>query len=121
MLLARGGGTHSDRSMRMMGTVLYEISRELVKIGKPVAAHLLQADESAIEFVNGKFKIKTTGQETDMQEVAAVYAEFSGSSNPLMFEYFQKGRIKAFPYGASAAEVEIDPDTGDMTICRYDV
>ena len=121
MLLARGGGTHSDRSMRMMGTVLYEISKELVKIAKPVAAHLLQADESAIEFVNGKFKIKTTGQETDMQEVAAVYAEFSGSSNPLMFEYFQKGRIKAFPYGASAAEVEIDPDTGDMTICRYGI
>ena len=121
MLLERGGGTHSDRSMRMMGTVLYEISKELVEIAKPVAAHLLQADESAVEFVDGKFKIEATGQATDMQEVAAAYAEFSGSSDPLMCEYFQQGRIKAYPYGASAAEVEIDPDTGDMTIFKYGI
>jgi aerobic carbon-monoxide dehydrogenase large subunit len=121
LLLARGGGTHSDRSMRMMGTVLYEISKDLIKQAKPVAAHLLQADESAIEFLDGKFRIEETGQETDMQAVAAAYVEFSGSDAPLMSEYFQEGRIKAYPYGASAAEIEIDPETGDMTIERYGI
>jgi carbon-monoxide dehydrogenase large subunit len=119
--LARGGGTHSDRSMRMMGTVLYEISKELIKIATPVAAHLLQADESAVKFIDGKFRVDESDQETDFQEVAAAYAEFTGTPEPLMSEYFQEGRIKAYPYGASAAEVEIDPDTGDMTVCKYGI
>jgi len=121
MLLARGGGTHSDRSMRMMGTVLYEISKELIEKAKPVAAHLLQAEASAVEFAQGKFRIEETGQETDIQAVAVAYAEFTGSPEPLMSEYFQEGRIKAYPYGASAAEIEIDPDTGAMTICKYGI
>ncbi len=117
--LARGGGTHSDRSMRMMGTVLYEISKEIIEISKPVAAHLLQADKDAIEFSDGKFRIEATGQETDILAVAAAYPEFHGSGDPLTSEYFQEGRIKTYPYGASAAEIEIDPDTGEMTVCKY--
>jgi aerobic carbon-monoxide dehydrogenase large subunit len=120
-LLARGGGTHSDRSMRMMGTVLYEISKEIIEISKPVAAHLLQADETVIEFVEGKFRISATGQETDILAVAAAYAEFHSSSDPLMSEFLQEGRIKTYPYGASAAEIEIDPETGEMTICKYSI
>ena len=107
--------------MRMMGTVLYEISKELIKIATPVAAHLLQADESAVKFIDGKFRVDESDQETDFQEVAAAYAEFTGTPEPLMSEYFQEGRIKAYPYGASAAEVEIDPDTGDMTVCKYGI
>ena len=117
--LARGGGTHSDRSMRMMGTVLYQISREIIELSKPVAAHLLQADESAIEFIDGKFRVEASGQETDILAVASAYAEFHGSSDQLTSEYFQEGRIKTYPYGASAAEIEIDPDTGEMKICKY--
>ena len=48
--LPRGGGTHSDRSMRMMGTVLYKISKLIIKKSMPVAAHLLQVDEDELVF-----------------------------------------------------------------------
>ncbi|MGY9000321.1 MAG: xanthine dehydrogenase family protein molybdopterin-binding subunit [Rhodospirillales bacterium] len=121
MLLTRGGGTHSDRSMRMMGAVLYEIAKDLIKKARPVAAHLLQADESNIVFVEGKFCIEESGRETDIQEVAAAYSEYIGKDEPLMSEYLQEGRIKAYPYGASAAEVEIDPETGELTIYKYGI
>jgi carbon-monoxide dehydrogenase large subunit len=120
-LLERGGGTHSDRSMRMMGQVLYKISKDLIKKAYPVAAHLLQADEKTISFIDGKFKIGGTGQEISMQEVAASYSTFNQTDKPLMSEYFQEGRIKAYPYGASAAEVEIDPETGELKIYNYGV
>jgi len=103
----------------MMGTVLYQISREIIELSKPVAAHLLQADESAIEFIDGKFRVEASGQETDILTVASAYAKFHGSSDQLTSEYFQEGRIKTYPYGASAAEIEIDPDTGEMKVCKF--
>lgn len=124
--LAIGGGTHSDRSMRMMGTLLHRISRDIVTQALPLAAKLLQAPEDAVTFDDGKFR--TTGendgqQEVSVLDVATALAEFpefqnSGSSG-LTATAEQKGRINAFPYGAAAAEVEIDPETGEMILCNF--
>jgi carbon-monoxide dehydrogenase large subunit len=104
-----------------MGKVLFEVSKQIIEKAIPAAAYLLQSEKSSIQFINGKFRIDKTGQETSIQEVAAAYSKFSGSGVPLMAEYFQEGRIKAFPYGASAAEVEIDPETGEMSIFKYGI
>ena len=52
-----------------------------------------------------------------MLEVIAAFGEFNGRGISSAAD--QEGRIPAFPYGASAAEVEIDPETGAMTICQY--
>ena len=120
-LLKNGGGTHSDRSMRMMGKVLCEISDQIIQKALPVAAHLLQVDEERIQFWKGKFIIEGGEQEATIQDVARVYQKFMDDDKPLMAEYFQKGRIKAFPYGASAAEIEIDPETGTLDVCRYGI
>ena len=120
-LLKTGGGTHSDRSMRMMGKVLYEISKDLIKKASPVAACLLQADERFVNFVDGKFKIETTGQELTIQEVAISYSKLKQTNEPLFSEFFQDRRLNAYPYGASGAEIEIDPETGELKIICYGV
>lgn len=120
-LLENGGGTHSDRSMRMMGKVLCEISDQIIQKALPVAAHLLQVKEEKIKFFEGKFLIDGGEQQTNIQDVARVYQKFMNDDKPLMGEYFQKGRIKAFPYGSSSAEIEIDPETGNLIICRYGI
>ncbi|HIN76071.1 MAG TPA: xanthine dehydrogenase family protein molybdopterin-binding subunit, partial [Rhodospirillales bacterium] len=117
--LPRGGGTHSDRSMRMMGTVLYEISKLIIKKAMPVAAHLLQVDEDELVFDDGKFILGDNQQTVDILTVAAAFKEFTGKSGRLAAVWEQKGRIPAFPYGASGVEIEIDPETGALTICRY--
>ena len=117
--LPRGGGTHSDRSMRMMGTVLYEISKLIIKKSMPVAAHLLQVDEDELVFDDGKFILGDNRQTVDILTVAAAFREFTGGAGRLAAVWEQKGRIPAFPYGASGVEVEIDPETGVLTICRY--
>lgn len=124
--LAIGGGTHSDRSMRMMGTLLHRISKDIVAQALPLAAKLLQAPEDAVTFDDGKFH--ATGendgqQEVSVLDVAAALAEFpefqNSASSGLTATAEQKGRINAFPYGAAAAEVEIDPETGEMTLCTF--
>jgi aerobic carbon-monoxide dehydrogenase large subunit len=125
-----GGGTHSDRSMRMMGTLLHRISADIVDRTRPVAARLLQAEEEAVTFSDGSFCIDGAGdakQEVSILDIAAVLHEFpefqtSGPGNGaacLVSTAEQKGRINTYPYGAAAAEVEIDPETGELTLCRF--
>ena len=114
-----GGGTHSDRSMRMIGTLLHQISGEIIEISTPVAAELLQSEPDQISFTDGRFRVTDSDQEVDFMDVAAAYCEFQGNGGVLKADARMEGRIKAFPYGASAAEMEIDPETGEMTIQKY--
>jgi carbon-monoxide dehydrogenase large subunit len=128
--LAIGGGTHSDRSMRMMGTLLHRISTDIVAQALPLAAKLLQAPEEAVTFSDGNFHAKGADagqQEVSILDVAAALSEFpefqssamAGATASLVATADQKGRINAFPYGAAAAEVEIDPETGEMALCNF--
>ncbi len=114
-----GGGTHSDRSMRMIGTLLHQISGEIIEKTAPVAAELLQSEPAQIAFADGRFTVTDSDQEVDFMDVAAAYCEFQGNGGVLKADARMEGRIKAFPYGASAAEVEIDPETGEMVILQY--
>ncbi|MGI9378793.1 MAG: xanthine dehydrogenase family protein molybdopterin-binding subunit [Methyloligellaceae bacterium] len=114
-----GGGTHSDRSMRMLGTLLYNISQDIIEQARPVAAHLLQAREEDIVYSDHKFHIEDTGQEATILDVADAFKEFHGGSQILTSTSDLQGRIRAFPYGAAAAEVEIDPGTGEVTVANF--
>ena len=63
--LPGGGGTHSDRSMRMMGTVLFRIAEDVVAQTKPIAGQLLQADPADVGWADGRFRADTSGQEVE--------------------------------------------------------
>lgn len=123
-----GGGTHSDRSMRMMGTLLHRISADIVAQALPLAAKLLQTPEDAVTFDDGRFHASgdNAGQpDVSILDAVAALAEFpefqASSASGLVATAEQKGRINAFPYGAAAAEVEIDPETGEMTLCNFSI
>jgi carbon-monoxide dehydrogenase large subunit len=115
--LTIGGGTHSDRSMRMVGTLLVEIAADLITQARPVAAQLLQANADAIEFTDGGFRVPGGDQSVSMTDVAAAFGAFHGDGRTLQASAVRQGRIPAFPYGAAAAEIEIDPETGALTLC----
>ena len=113
-----GGGTHSDRSMRMVGELLCEAADLLIAQAKPVAARLLQVAEDEIIFEEGQFRNSETGAALGIVDVARSQLE-PGESNLLMAEAQRHDRIAAFPYGTAVAEVVIDPETGELTIDRY--
>lgn len=125
-----GGGTHSDRSMRMMGTLLHRMSADIVEQTRPVAAKLLQAPDDAVVFTDGMFSVagdNAAEQVISIPEIAAALPEFpefqgtgaTGGVKRLVSTAKQDGRINTYPYGAAAAEVEIDPETGELTLCRF--
>ena len=107
----------------MAGTVIVMASDILIDKGKRLAAHVLEAAETDIEFANGNFSIKGTDRSIGIFELAS---EVENETN--LPDYLQGGlsaqaenvmHTPAFPYGTHICEVEIDPETGQVSLERY--
>jgi carbon-monoxide dehydrogenase large subunit len=119
-----GMGTYGSRS----GAVgLSAVSRALDKIeakAKKVASHVLEASESDMEFKDGKFTVKGTDKAIDFGSVALqayIAHKFNGQElEPGLKETaFWDPTNFTFPAGVHICELEIDPDTGHVTIDRW--
>ncbi len=118
-----GGGSHSGRSMRMAGFVMGKASGEVIAKAKRIAAHVLEAPAGEIDFSAGILTRRGTNRSMSLAEVAVAARDRADLPDDL------KGRLAAvtdhlfkeggFPYGTHICEVEIDPDTGHLTLERY--
>jgi aerobic carbon-monoxide dehydrogenase large subunit len=117
-----GGGTHSDRSLRLGSAILVEASQTIIERGKKIAAHRLEAAESDIEFTDGRFTVIGTDRSLGLYETASVAldpATPGALRGPLAATAIVDRRLHAYPNGAAACEVEIDPELGTVRILRY--
>ena len=119
-----GMGTYGSRS----GAVgMAAVSKALDKIeakAKKVAGHVLEASEGDIEFKDGKFTVKGTDKSIDFGSVALnAYTahKFDGQElEPGLKETaFWDPTNFTFPAGVHICELEIDPETGVVTIDRW--
>ncbi|HSR56017.1 MAG TPA: xanthine dehydrogenase family protein molybdopterin-binding subunit [Alphaproteobacteria bacterium] len=120
-IVKEGGGSHSARSMRMAGIVMGIATDEIIARGRRIAAHCLDAKE--IDFNDGQFTARGTNRGLSLFEVARA-AEDDDSlpddlRGPLTGVSEEHVPIGAFPYGCHVCEVEVEPDTGLVTIERY--
>ncbi|WP_197282415.1 xanthine dehydrogenase family protein molybdopterin-binding subunit [Bosea thiooxidans] len=111
-----GGGHGGARSLHMGGGALVLAARALIEAGKPAAAQLLQAPLEAVIFHDGRFRAPGAG-EADLATVARHAMETTGE--PLSSHGAHRNAPLTFPNGAQVAEVEVDPDTGAVTLLRY--
>jgi carbon-monoxide dehydrogenase large subunit len=112
-----GSGSHSCRSMRLGGLLMGRASAEIVERGKGLAARALQADAAQIEFADGRFRVAGTERAVSLFEAARLAEEFN--EPPLEAAAEITTMLPTFPNGCHACEVEVDPDTGAVTIERY--
>ena len=119
-----GMGTYGSRS----GAVgMAAISKALDKVeakAKKVAGHVLEASEGDIEFKDGKFTVKGTDKSIDFSGVALnayIAHKFDGQElEPGLKESaFWDPTNFTFPAGVHICELEIDPQTGVVTIDRW--
>jgi aerobic carbon-monoxide dehydrogenase large subunit len=119
-----GMGTYGSRS----GAVgMSAISKALDKIeakAKKVAGHVLEASDQDIEFKDGKFTVKGTDKSIDFVSVALnAYTahKFNGQElEPGLKETaFWDPPNFTFPAGVHICELEVDPQTGVVTIDRW--
>jgi carbon-monoxide dehydrogenase large subunit len=117
-----GGGTHSDRSMRLSGAVMVWSSEQIIDKGKEIAAHLLEAAIEDITFSAGTFTVAGTDRRMGIFDVAR--AAEGGDvpealAGPLNGKYHLDRRLPAYPAGCAVCEVEIDPETGVVDVVRH--
>ena len=121
--VASGGGSHSDRSMRLAGTLMFEASTEIIEQGKAIAAALLGVEASEITFSDGLFQTIRNNRRLDIFDLARAAAEDTSLPEtlrkPLASAKTFTGRIPAYPTGCAVCEVEIDPETGALEVTRY--
>ena len=109
-----GGGTHSDRSMRLGGIVMREASGKVIEKGREIAVELLEAAAEDITFAAGVYRVTGTDRTVGLFDVAA-RAEGQNITADSLF----RGRSAAYPNGAAVSEVEIDPVTGTLSLIAH--
>jgi len=119
-----GMGTYGSRSASVGGTALHMSVHKIKEKGKKIAAHLLEASASDIEYVGGQFQVRgAPGKAVPWGAVALTayvphnYPE--GIEPGLEETSFYDPSNFCFPFGAHACVVEVDGDTGHVKIVRY--
>jgi carbon-monoxide dehydrogenase large subunit len=119
-----GLGTYGSRSLAVGGSALVKATDKVILKGKKIAAHMLEASESDIQFEAGVFCIAGTDRRKSFQEIA-LSAHFPINypldvlEPGLEEQAFYDPVNFTFPSGAHVAEVEIDPETGVVTLVNY--
>ncbi|HTH75267.1 MAG TPA: xanthine dehydrogenase family protein molybdopterin-binding subunit [Trinickia sp.] len=118
-----GGGSHSDRSMRLGGMLLGEASSRIVAQAKLVAAERLGASPEQLIFANGAFTDTASSRSIGLFDIAAHVACEGLPGEPATRNLYAEAevsvRVPAHPTGAAICELEVDPDTGVVTLVNY--
>jgi carbon-monoxide dehydrogenase large subunit len=109
-----GGGSHSDRSMRLGGIVMREASEKVIEKGREIAVELLEAAIEDITFTEGVYRVTGTDRTVGLFDVAA-----RAEGQNITAESLFRGRSAAYPNGAAVSEVEIDPATGALVLIAH--
>jgi carbon-monoxide dehydrogenase large subunit len=121
-LVHSGNGSGGSRSIMASGLAIMETSALVVAKGKLAAAYLLEAAEGDVEFAEGRFTIAGTDRGIDIMDLARRMREEKmpdGVPASLSVDHVSQEWPSAYPNGCHVAEVEIDPDTGVVSIARY--
>jgi carbon-monoxide dehydrogenase large subunit len=119
--LDSGGGHGGARSMHQGGTAVLMAAEGLIENAKRLAARLLQTGVDAVQYEAGVLRVTATGQEMSLDEVARASYQTSGDdiAPGLSHRATHLCDRYTFPNGCHLAEVEIDPETGEVTLDRY--
>jgi carbon-monoxide dehydrogenase large subunit len=119
-----GMGTYGSRSIAVGGSAMVRAAEKIINKTKKIAAHLLEASEGDIELKDGAFSVAGTDKSVAWGDVClAAYVPHNyplDDIEPGLEETaFYDPSNFTYPAGAYACEVEIDPETGEVTIERF--
>jgi carbon-monoxide dehydrogenase large subunit len=118
-----GRGTYGSRSMHIGGNALKRAADAIIEKAKPMAAAILEAAPGDLEFKDGAFRIVGTDRALALTDVAKAF--YRPVMLPPQFDVGLEasGTFASeppnYPNGCHVCEVEIDPETGAVTLERY--
>jgi len=118
-----GRGSYGSRSMHVGGNALKKAADNIIEKAKPMAAMMMEAAAGDIEFKDGSFRIVGTDRAMKLTDVAKAF--YRPAMLPPQFDVGLEasGTFAAeppnYPNGCHVCEVEVDPETGFVTLARY--
>jgi aerobic carbon-monoxide dehydrogenase large subunit len=117
-----GRGTYAARSSMLGGCALKLAADAVIEKARTLAAFLLEASAADVQFKDGVFTIAGTDRALPLVEVAKAAYRPAGLPAHLM-GLEASGSWSAeppnYPNGCHAAEIEIDRETGRVTLARF--
>ncbi len=119
-----GMGTYGSRSISVGGSAIMRAIDKIEAKAKKIAAHLMEASDTDIEFANGEFTVKGTDKKVPFAQIALT--AYVPHNYPL--ETLEPGLNETafydptnftFPSGTYICEVEINPQTGETRVDRF--
>ena len=123
--VAFGMGTGGSRSTTMSGGAIVMVAEKVIAKGKKIAAHLLEAADTDMEFKDGRFAIAGTDRGIGIHDVAKAAFDLGKLPKGMEPGLYETATYRAtsgnFPNGAHVCEVEIDTETGATELVGYAV
>ena len=119
-----GMGTYGSRSLAVGGSAMVRATEKIIAKATKIASHLLEASEADVELKDGAFTVAGTDKSVAWGDVTL--AAYVPHNYPL--EEIEPGLEETafydpsnftYPSGAYACEVELDPETGQVTVERF--
>ncbi len=121
--VAFGMGTYGSRSLAVGGSAIMKSIDKVLEKGAKIAAHKLEANVDDLEFAEGKWTVKGTEKSIafgDVSLTAYVPHDYPADLEPgLDFSSFYDPTNFTYPFGCHVAIVEIDKETGKVTLKRF--
>ena len=121
-----GIGSVGSCETTVTGTAIVHCARIIIEKGRLIAGHLLEAPAADVEFEvgesGGSFVIAGTDRRVSIVDVARAAHSPDlppGIAPGLGAEDFYKPTTYSFPSGCHVCELEVDPDTGQVTLLGY--
>ena len=119
-----GWGTYGSRTTAVGGAALAVATRKIKDKAKLLAAHLLEAAPEDIDYGDGKFFVKGSPDRFKTIQDIALMANVAwnmpaGMEAGLEATSFYDPPNFSYPFGAHCAIVEVDAETGRVTLKRY--
>lgn len=119
-----GMGTYGSRSLAVGGSAMDKAMDKIIAKGRKIAAHLMEAAVEDIEFDRGTFRVAGTDKTKALAEISlAAYVPHNfphDELEPGLEETaFYDPKNFTYPGGCHIAEVEIEPETGKVSLVNF--
>jgi aerobic carbon-monoxide dehydrogenase large subunit len=108
-------GTFGSRSLQLGGTAVYQAAGEVRDKARRVAAGMIEASEADLELQSGTWQVRGDPASGLSWAEVAQHAGPDGLSADVEFKASQP----TFPFGAHVSVVEVDVETGKVTMLRH--
>ena len=115
-LVANGAGTSGSRSIALGGASVFQAATKLADQLTDVASKVLEAAASDLEFRGGRILVAGTDRGVELAALATS-PELSDDCRRARGDFAQPE--PTYPNGTHACEVEVDPETGKVTVEGY--